>query len=83
MSDEEVVNVNLVDLITELAMEVNESHIDWGMLAVDEVIAYRMMATSTLENKGLDDPIVARSVVTALLVENMVLNIKLMQSIKK
>lgn len=83
MSSEEKVNVNLVDFISEMAMEVNGSHIDWGMLAVDEATAYKMIATSTLENKGLDDPIVARSVVTALLVENMVLNIKLMQMAAK
>jgi hypothetical protein len=72
-----------VDAIVELAMTVNENHIDWGMLSVDEENAYRMMAISTLENKDLDDPIIGRSVVTALLVENMVLNIKLLQAIKK
>lgn len=79
----ETVNVNMVDFVTELAMEVNGSEIDWGMLAVDEQTAYKMMAASALENKGLDDPIIARSVVTALLVENMVLNIKLLQASKK
>lgn len=79
----EQVNVSMVDLIAELAMEVNQSHIDWGMLAVEESVAYKMMASSTLENKGLDDPTIARAVVTALLVENMVLNIKLMQAAKK
>lgn len=82
MSDEKI-NVNMVDLIAELAMEVNGSEIDWGMLAVDELTAYKMMATSALENKGLEDPTIARSVVTALLVENMILNIKLLQVIKK
>jgi hypothetical protein len=75
--------VSLVDAITELAMEVNGSDIDWGMLACDEATAYKMMAMSTLENSGLDDPIIARSVVTALLVENMVINIKLLQAGKK
>lgn len=80
---EQKVNVNMVDFVAELAMEVNESHIDWGMLAVEESTAYKMMAASALENKGLEDPIVARAVVTALLVENMVLNIRLMQAVKK
>lgn len=79
----EIVNVNMVDFIAELAMEVNGSEIDWGMLAIDEQTAYKLMATSTLENKGLDDPTIARSVVTALLVENMILNIKLLQAVKK
>ena len=72
----------MVDLITEMAMEVNGSEIDWGMLAVDEKTAYKMMAASTLENTSLDDPIISRSVVTALLVENVVLNLKLRQSYK-
>lgn len=72
--------INIVDAIKELAMEVNGSHIDWGMLSVDEEGAYRMMALSAVENKDLDDPIIARSVVTALLVENFVLNLKLMQN---
>lgn len=71
---------NLVKFIAELAMEVNQSHIDWGMLAIDEKQAYELMATSAVENEGLKDPMVARAVVTALLVENFVLNLKLFQS---
>lgn len=73
----------VTNFIAELAMEVNGSEIDWGMLAVDELTAYKMMATSALENKGLDDPYIARAVVTALLVENMVLNVKLLQAVKR
>jgi len=72
--------VNPIDVVAELAMTVNDSHIDWGMLNISEEEAYRMMAISALENKELDDPIISRAVVTALLVENMVLNVKLLQN---
>lgn len=75
--------VNMIDLIAQLAMEVNGSEIDWGMLAVDEASAYKLIANSTVDNKDLDDPIIARSVVTALLVENFVLNLKLIQAAKR
>lgn len=70
--------ISMVDAIAELAKEVNGSEIDWGMLSIDEDSAYKLMANSTLENAGLDDPIIARSVVTALLVENFILNYKLL-----
>ena len=75
--------IDMVDAIAQLAMEVNGSELDWGMLAVEEESAYKLMASSALENAGLDDPIIARSVVTALLVENFMLNIKLLQANKK
>lgn len=70
----------LVQFVAEMAKEVNESHIDWGMLALDEDSAYKLMASSALDNPGLDQPLVARAVVTALLVENFVLNLKLLQN---
>ena len=69
-------SANMVDIIAQLAMEVNDSSIDWGMLAVDEKTIYTLMANTTLENKALDDPTIARVVVTALLVENFTLNLK-------
>ena len=50
--------------------------IDWGDLNVTEDDAYRMMAAHVLEMDP--DPKVQRSVITKLLVENFVLNLKLM-----
>lgn len=79
MSVEQEQTISLVDAICELAKECNGSHIDWGMLAVDEDAAYRMMAMSVIENKDLDNPVICRSTVAALLVENFVLNLKLLK----
>ncbi len=73
----------LVEFIAELAQEVNGPNIDWSMLAVEEAEAYKLMASQALENKALDDPMIARSVVTALLVENFTLNLRLMQMLKQ
>lgn len=74
---------NLVEFIAELAQEVNGSTIDWSMLSVEESEAYKLMASQALENKALDDPMIARSVVTALLVENFTLNLRLLQMMKQ
>jgi hypothetical protein len=72
-------NSDIVDLIVALAQEVEVADpIDWGMLAIDEEEAYRMMAISILETFP-DESITIQSVLTKLTVENFVLNLKLMQ----
>ncbi len=72
-------NSDVVDLIVALAQEVEVADpIDWGMLAIDEEEAYRMMAISILETFP-DESITIQSVLTKLTVENFVLNLKLMQ----
>ncbi len=72
-------NSDVIDLIVALAQEVEVTDpIDWGMLAIDEEEAYRMMAISILETFP-DESITIQAVLTKLTVENFVLNLKLAQ----
>jgi hypothetical protein len=76
-SSESKNSVELLELVVDLAMEADKSDpIDWGMLAIDEENAYRLIASRIIEDlKG--ESVVAMSVITHLIVENMVLNLKL------
>ena len=68
-----------IELLVELAQEVEVTDpIDWGMLAVSETEAYRMMAMGVLETFP-GEKIEIQAVITKLTVENFVLNLKLMQ----
>lgn len=70
---------NQLQLLTELAMQVEmEDPIDWGMLAVSEHEAYELMAAHVLEMNN--DDLTNKAVIVKLLVENFVLNLKLMES---
>ena len=70
-----------VELLVELATHVEmEDPIDWGMLAIDEHDAYKLMATHVLEMNN--DDLTNRAIIVKLLVENFVLNLKLMESKK-
>lgn len=72
-------NSDIIDVIVALAQEVEVTDpIDWGMLAIDEEEAYRMMAISILETFP-DESITIQAVLTKLTVENFVLNLKLAQ----
>lgn len=72
-------NSDIIDAIVVLAQEVEVTDpIDWGMLAIDEEEAYRMMAISILETFP-DESITIQAVLTKLTVENFVLNLKLTQ----
>lgn len=66
------------ELLVELAQEVAVTDpIDWGMLNVGEDEAYRLMALHVAE---LDDNILSlKAIVTKLMVENFVLNLKLLK----
>lgn len=67
-----------VELLADLAMEVESTDpIDWGMLAIDERSAFLLMASSVIERN--DDDITNKAVIVKLLVENFVLNLKLMK----
>lgn len=67
-----------IDTLVALAMEVEvEDPIDWGMLAIDEQEAYTLMATHVLEMNN--DDLTNRAIIVKLLVENFVLNLKLME----
>lgn len=69
--------MNEVDLLVELAKEVELTDpIDWGMLNVDEDEAYRLIALSIVELE--DNVLTLKASLTKLMVENFVLNLKLM-----
>jgi hypothetical protein len=71
-------NQSLVDLIVELAQDTEVvDPIDWGQLNIDETTAFRLMATHVLE-MDLSEPYVTQAIITKLLVENFVLNLKLL-----
>lgn len=66
-----------VQLLVELAMESEVTDpIDWGELNVSEEEAYKLMALHVLDMK-MDDTI-AKAIIVKLLVENFVLNMKLL-----
>jgi hypothetical protein len=74
--------VTLIEQLVELAQEIeSEDPIDWGMLSVNESDAYKMIATSVLENYLNTDAdsrdIMMLSTIVKLTVENFVLNLKL------
>lgn len=68
-----------VKIIAELAKETEIADpIDWCNLNISEEQAYIMMASHAAEMEV--EPLVMKSLITKLLVENFVLNVKLMQS---
>ena len=67
-----------VEALADLAMEAeSEDPIDWGMLSIEEREAYLLMAASVLERN--DDWLTNKAVITKLLVENFVLNLRLLK----
>ncbi len=76
--------MNLVEQLVEIAKAIeSEDPIDFGMLQIDEDIAYSVMASGVLEmylsaDKEDRDMILLATVVK-LTVENFVLNLKLLQ----
>jgi len=66
-----------IDLLVELAMEVDVADpIDWGELNISEEEAFRLMALHVLEMKH--DDLTNKAVIVKLMVENFVLNLKLL-----
>ena len=69
-------NQLMEDLIS-IAMEAEIADpIDWGELNVSEEEAYRMFAATVLEMDN--DPLADKAIIVKLLVENFVLNLKLL-----
>jgi hypothetical protein len=67
-----------VQLLVELAKEGAEfDPIDWRDLNITEDQAYVMMAAHVLE-MPLDEDLTARAIIVKLLVENFVLNLRLL-----
>ena len=68
-----------VELLVDLAKEVEMGDpFDWSDTGIDEESAYRIMATHVLEMD--DDRLILCATLTKLLVENMVLNAKLIMT---
>ncbi len=75
-------NISLTEQLAQLAEEIEmEDPIDWGLLAIDEKTAYRMMAGNILEMYlGMDAEnrdMMLLATAVKLTVENFVLNLKL------
>jgi hypothetical protein len=69
------------EIIAMLAQEVEVNDpIDWSMLRVDEETAYKLIANQVLEQFGDKmDRLTILSTITKLVVENFVLNLKLIE----
>lgn len=72
-----------VDQLIEIAREVEtQDPIDWGMLAIDEEQAYRLIALNLVEIfktvSEHDHDMILMSMIVKLTVENFVLNLKLL-----
>ena len=72
---------NEVDLLIELAREAEIGDpFDWGTAAISEEEAYRLVAISVSELE--DNPLILKASLTKLIVENMVLNVRLIENAK-
>lgn len=81
---------SLVDAVVELAQEMDLTDpVDFGMLQVGEESTHRMIATSIIDNAFKDNPtddelrLMLLATVTHLVVENFVLNQKILAMLKK
>jgi hypothetical protein len=67
----------LIEDLVSIAMEANIADpIDWGELNISEEEAYRMFAATVLEMGN--EPMADKAIIVKLLVENFVLNLKLL-----
>lgn len=70
-----------INALVEVAKEVEVGDpFDWADVALDETEAYKLIASSVVGFE--DDSFVLKATITKLLVENMVLNVRLMQNAK-
>lgn len=78
-----------LDLLVDIAQEVEkEDPINWDRLSVGKEEAYKMIAISVLEQFDKteyteEDKIILLSTITKMLVENMLLNLKIMELTSK
>ena len=67
----------LIEDLVSIAMEANIADpIDWSELNISEDEAYRMFAATVLEMDN--EPMADKAIIVKLLVENFVLNLKLL-----
>ena len=79
--------MTLVEQLAHLAQQVEtDDPIDWGMLEIDEKDAYLLMASNVLEMYLSEDKdhrdMVMLATTVKLVVENLVLNLRLMEAIR-
>lgn len=76
-----MITENDVEIIVELAKEAEVGDpFDWGSAAISEDEAYKLVAMSVVELE--DNPLVLKASLTKLIVENMVLNVRLLENAK-
>lgn len=76
-----MITENDVDIIVELAKEAEVGDpFDWGSAAISEDDAYRLIALTVANLE--DNPLVLKASITKLIVENMVLNVRLLENAK-
>lgn len=76
-----MITENDVDIIVELAKEAEVGDpFDWGSAAISEDDAYRLVALTVANLE--DNPLVLKASLTKLIVENMVLNVRLLENAK-
>lgn len=76
-----MITENDVELIVELAKEAEVGDpFDWGSAAISEDDAYKLVAMSVVELE--DNPLILKASLTKLIVENMVLNLRIMENAK-
>jgi iron-sulfur cluster repair protein YtfE (RIC family) len=72
----------LVNLVAELAQEVDkEDPVDFGMLQLDERSVWHLMSVNVVEKyfEMSGDRVVMMATITKLLVDNFILNYKMMR----
>jgi len=66
------------EILVDLAQEVEITDpIDWGMLSISEEEAYKLIASHIVELS--DNPLALKAMLIKLMVENFVLNLKLLE----
>jgi hypothetical protein len=75
-----------LDLLVDIAQQVEgQDEVEWSQLAVGKQESFRLVATSVLEmfdkqEYTFEDKVIIMSTITKLIVENMILNLKILKS---
>lgn len=65
-----------INQLADLAQEIeSQDPIEWEDLSINELTAYRLMASHVIEMS--DDPLTLKATIVKLLVENFITNLKL------
>lgn len=75
-----------LELLVDIAQEVEgQDEVEWSQLAVGKQESFRLVATSVLEmfdkpEYTFEDKVIIMSTITKLIVENMILNLKVLKT---